>query len=261
MSPSSFRPPPSTRILGVRVHDVTMAEALDWIEAVIRAARTELAPAPQQLCTCNPEFVMEAQHDSEFLEVLNRAGLVVPDGIGLLWAARRLGQPLHERVAGSDLVERIAERAARRGWRLFLLGAAEGVAERAAEVLRARYPGLSLAGAFAGSPRPEDEAAIIARVRAAQPEVLLVAYGHPKQDKWIARNSARLQVPVSAGVGGAFDFIAGVVPRAPRWLRSLHLEWLYRLWRQPWRLRRVFNAVVAFPWAVLRESRARAHRR
>jgi N-acetylglucosaminyldiphosphoundecaprenol N-acetyl-beta-D-mannosaminyltransferase len=240
----------SVSILGIRVHDVTMAEALDWFEAAI-GART-----PRQLCTCNPEFVMEAQHDREFFDLLNRADLVVPDGIGLLWAARRWQRPLRERVAGSDLVERLAERAAHRGWRLFFLGAAEGVAGRAAEILRARYPGLDVVGVFAGSPRPEEEADIVARVQAAAPDVLLVAYGHPRQDKWIARNLARLRVPVSAGVGGSFDFIAGVVPRAPRWVQAVHLEWLYRLWRQPWRLRRVFKAAVLFPLAVLRRRRS-----
>ncbi|MGQ0604567.1 MAG: WecB/TagA/CpsF family glycosyltransferase [Anaerolineales bacterium] len=240
---------PSSHILGLRVHAVTMTETLDWIEAAIATRE------PRQLCTCNPEFVMAAQHDAEFFALLNRADLVVPDGIGLLWAAKWLGRPLRERVAGSDLVERIAERAALRGWRLFFLGAAEGVAQRAADILSARYPAFIIAGTFAGSPHPEDEAGLIARVRTAAPDVLLVAYGHPKQDKWIARNKAQLQIPVSAGVGGALDFIAGVVPRAPRWVRAIHLEWLYRLWQQPWRLRRVFNAAVAFPWAVLTRGR------
>lgn len=235
---------PHVIILGVRVHIVTMAETLAWIEAAVDAR------APRQICTANPEFVMEAQTDAEFKAVLNRADLVVPDGVGLLWAARRLGRPIPERVAGSDLVTRIAERGAQHGWRLFFLGAAEGVAQRAAENLLAQYPDFVLAGTFSGSPHVEEEDALVARVHAARPDVLLVAYGHPRQDKWIARNRDRLEVPVSLGVGGAFDFIAGVVPRAPGWVQRLNLEWLYRLVQQPWRARRIFNATVRFPLAV-----------
>lgn len=245
-----MNPPPALHILGVRVHAVTMAQTLDWVEAAVDAR------APRQLCTANPEFVMAAQRDPDFLRVLNQADLVIPDGIGLVWAARWLGRPLPERVAGSDLVGLIAERAARRGWRLFFLGAAAGVAQRAAAVLQARYPGWVLAGAYAGSPRPEDEAAIRAMIQAARPDVLLVAYGAPAQDKWIARNRDRLGVPVSLGVGGSFDFLVGVARRAPAWVQAAHLEWLHRLLHQPWRLRRIFTAVVLFPLAVLRRRRA-----
>ncbi len=241
--------PPAPRvvtILGVPVHAITMAETLDWVAAAVRAR-----VPPRQVCTANPEFVMAAQRDREFLQVLRQADLVLPDGVGLLWAARRQGQRLPERVAGSDLIYRLAERGVRAGWRLYYLGAAEGVAERTAEELRARCPGLVVAGAYAGSPRPEEEAALVARVRAAAPDVLLVAYGAPAQDKWIARNRAGLGVPVSVGVGGAFDFVAGTAQRAPAWARRVGLEWLHRLWRQPWRARRIFCAVVAFPLRVL----------
>jgi N-acetylglucosaminyldiphosphoundecaprenol N-acetyl-beta-D-mannosaminyltransferase len=236
---------PSVSLLGVHIHAVTLARVLDWVEAVVVERR------PRQLCTANPEFLVAAQADAEFREILNRADLVIPDGIGVVWAARWRGQRLPERVAGSDLVMKIAERGAAHGWRIFFLGAAEGVAQRAAEILRARYPGFTVAGAYAGSPRPEDEAEIVARVTVARPDILFVAYGHPKQDKWIARNRERLGVPLSLGVGGAFDFIAGVVPRAPQWVQRLHLEWLYRLWRQPWRASRIFDAVVRFPLADL----------
>jgi N-acetylglucosaminyldiphosphoundecaprenol N-acetyl-beta-D-mannosaminyltransferase len=149
----------------------------------------------------------------------------------------------------------IAEAAARRGWRLFFLGAAEGVAQRAADRLTARYPGLTMAGVFAGSPRRADEAKQVAMIQAAGTDVLLVAYGAPAQDYWIARNRARLGVPVSIGVGGAFDFLAGAARRAPRWVQRLGLEWLHRLYRQPWRARRIFTAAVLFPLAVLRHGR------
>ena len=158
-----------------------------------------------------------------------------------------------------DLAARLAALAAARGYRLFLLGAAPGVAERAAAAYTAANPGLIVAGTYAGSPAPDEEDAIIARVRAASPHILLVAYGAPAQDKWIARNLERLGVPVAMGVGGVLDYVAGVVPYAPAWLRRIGLEWLYRLVRQPWRRRRVWNAVVVFPWLVFtRDGKLRA---
>lgn len=235
----------SLYILGVRVDDVTYEEMLEAIDRFIAQG------GHHQLVTVNPEFVVTAQDDEEFRRVLNGAALCLPDGVGLLWAARLLGRPLRERVTGSDGIYRIAEHAARRGYHLFLLGAAPGVAKQAAAVLTARYPGLVISGTHAGSPTPEEEEEICARVQAARPDILLVAYGHPQQDKWIARNQARCGVPVAIGVGGAFDFVAGVVPRAPRWMRRWGLEWLYRLLRQPWRWRRQL-ALPRFVFLVLR---------
>ncbi len=233
----------SVSILGVRADDVTYAETLDLVAAYITAR------APRQVATVNPEFIVAAQSDAAFRDILSHTALNLPDGIGVLWAARRLGHPLRERVAGVDVTERIAQRAGREGWKIFLLGAAEGVAHRVAEAWRTRYPGISLVGAYAGSPRAEEEEAIVERIRAAQPDVLFVAYGAPAQDKWIARNLRRLGVPVCMGVGGAFDFIAGVTRRAPRWMQRLGLEWLHRLIRQPWRWRRML-ALPRFAWQV-----------
>jgi N-acetylglucosaminyldiphosphoundecaprenol N-acetyl-beta-D-mannosaminyltransferase len=198
----------------------------------------------------NPEFVVVAHHDPEFRALLNRADLALPDGIGLVWAGRWLGQPLRERVTGSDFVPRFAALAARQGYRPFFLGAAPGVAERAAAKLVQQHPGFRVAGCHAGSPDPAEEDEIVSRVRATRPDVLFVAYGAPAQDYWIARNLARLEVPVAMGVGGTFDFIAGVVPRAPVWMQRLGLEWLFRLVRQPWRWRRQM-ALVEFIGLVL----------
>lgn len=234
-------------ILGIGVDAVSMPQTLDWIEAAVVAATRH----PRQICTANPEFVMAAQRDAEFRAVLNGADLVLPDGVGLLWAARRQGTRLPERVPGSDLIYRLAERAAQRGWRVYFLGAAEGVAAAAAERLQALYPGLVVAGTFAGEPSPASAGALVAGVRAARPDVLLVAYGAPAQDKWIALHKDELGVPVSLGVGGSFDFVAGVARRAPVWMQRAGLEWLHRLWRQPWRAQRIFTAVVAFPLAVI----------
>jgi len=238
----------SIDVLGIRVDDVTIDEALDFVASSI-AAR-----APCQIATVNPEFVMAAQSDAVFRDVLGQTALNLPDGVGVVWAARRLGHPLRARVAGVDVVERVAQRAGREGWRIYLLGAGEGVAQKVAEAWRSRYPGIDVVGIYAGSPRRDEEDQIVERVRAARPDVLFVAYGAPAQDIWIARNRERLNVPVAMGVGGAFDFIAGVTRRAPRWMQRSGLEWLHRLIRQPWRWRRM-RALPRFAWQILRQSR------
>ena len=231
-------------ILGVRVNDVTYQQVLAHIESWIESGDTH------QIATVNVEFIMEARRNPAFQRVLAQASLCVPDGIGVVWAARRQGRPVRQRVAGIDLVEKIAARAAQRGWRIYFLGAAPGVAERAATVLSQRYPDLKVAGCYAGSPRAEEQDEIAGWVRAARPDVLLVAFGAPKQDLWIARNQARTGAPVAVGIGGSFDFIAGVAQRAPHRVQRLGLEWLYRLIKQPWRLRRQL-AIPRFMWLVL----------
>jgi len=238
-------PRSSLHILGVRVDDVTSDEALALIEQFI-AGRT-----PHQLCTVNTEFIMAAQRDDTFRQVINDAAVCLPDGVGVLWAARRLDHPLRERVAGSDMVGQIAARAAQQGWRMYLLGAAPGVAEQAAVILQARHPDLVVAGTFAGSPAPAEQDAIVERIRAARPDVLFVAFGAPAQDVWIARNQPHLQVSAAMGVGGALDFIAGVAQRAPKWIQQLGLEWLHRLIQEPWRWRRQL-ALPQFVWRVWR---------
>lgn len=233
-------------VLGVGVDRVTCEEALAQIQSLVRGGGVH------QVVTVNPEFVMLAQRDELFSQVLERADLALADGIGLVGAARLLGHWLPERVAGSDLVPLIAQRAAKMGWRLYFLGAAPGVAERAARRLRERFPGLQVAGTYAGSPAAEEEDEIVALVKAARPDILFVAYGAPAQEVWIARNLNHLNVPVCMGIGGAFDFIAGRAKRAPLWVQRLGLEWLHRLLHEPWRWRRML-ALPKFAWLVVRE--------
>lgn len=236
---------PTVTILKVKVHAVTRAQTLALIEAFITAGQ------PRQLVTVNPEFVIMAQSDAEFRRIINEAALALPDGIGLLKAARFLKTtPLPERVPGSDLVVRLAELSHHKGWRIYFLGAGEGVAEKAVANLRQRYPKLQVAGCYAGSPTLAENEAIVQRILSGRPDILLVAYGAPQQDKWIARNLQRLQIPVCIGVGGSFDFIAGAAKRAPLGWQRLGLEWLHRLLKQPWRWRRIWNAVPRFSWLV-----------
>jgi N-acetylglucosaminyldiphosphoundecaprenol N-acetyl-beta-D-mannosaminyltransferase len=240
-------PPDPIPILGVPVHPLTYETWLDLVAAFITEER------PRQICTANPEFVMTARRQPQFMAVLQHADLVLPDGVGLLCAAKRQGQVLPERVTGSDGIYRLAERAAVEGWRLFLLGAGPGIAERAAATLQHRYPGLIIAGAHAGSPAEADFPIIRQRLAAARPDVLLVAYGAPAQDLWIAAHKDELAVPVSIGVGGAFDHVVGIRRRAPAWLIRLNLEWLWRLVTQPWRWRRQLD-LPRFVWAVWRSA-------
>ncbi|MEI8306807.1 MAG: WecB/TagA/CpsF family glycosyltransferase [Chloroflexales bacterium] len=236
-------------ILGVVVDNLTEDEALVQIDALI------VAGGPHHIVTVNPEFVMEAQVNPAFRSVLAHADIATADGFGLLLAARYLGTPLRGRVTGVELTLRLAERAASQGHRMFLLGAAPGVAEATAVVLQARYPGLIVAGAFAGSPQPRHEPFLRQMIAAARPHILLVAYGHPQQDLWIARNQPFLQVPLAVGVGGTFDYLSGRVQRAPALIRRLGLEWVYRLARQPSRWRRIMNAVPCFAWRVITQGR------
>lgn len=243
------------RILGIAIDNLTEDEAVQRIAGFI-ADR-----GPHHVVTVNPEFLMEARRNSAFRRVLHAADLATPDGAGLLLAARLQGRRFHGRVTGIELTERLAAEAARRGWRMFLLGAAPGVAEQAAAVLAEHNPGLQIAGCYAGSPRAEDEPHIRAMIAEAQPDMLLVAYGHPKQDLWIARNQPLMRVPVAIGVGGTFDEIAGVVPRAPAWLHRLGLKWVYRLYLQPWRWRRIMDAVPLFLLAVITEIPPRRRER
>ncbi len=236
-------------ILGLPVSAITYPEWLDLIDQWVKGEQAH------HVCTINPEMIMIARQDVNFHHILSRADLTVPDGVGLLWAARRIGKPLPQRVTGSDGVPLIAAEAAKRGWRIYLLGAAPGVADKAAEVLRASHPDLKIVGIYGGSPAPEEEDAIVERVNASHADILFVAYGAPNQDKWIARNLPRLRVKMAMGVGGSLDFVAGVLPRAPVTFQRFGLEWLYRLYLQPWRIRRMLR-LPRFVIAVMRTGKS-----
>jgi len=243
---------PTIQILDVTIHCISFTGLLDQIDHWI-SVPSGPSYITHQICTVNPEFIIDAQQDPAFANVLGNADLCVPDGIGVLWAAKRQGIELPERVTGSDGIYHIAERAALAGWRIYFLGAAPGVAARAASLLAARNPGLQVAGTYDGSPLAEEWPEIQQRLQVAQPDILLVAYGHPKQDFWINRYRDQLPVKVAIGIGGAFDFVAGVTVRAPRWMQRLGLEWLHRLWREPWRWRRML-ALPKFVWYVVTEK-------
>lgn len=217
-------------ILGVRFDRIDLASAARHIlERLDRGERTFVI-------TANPEFVMLARRDESVARIARDADLVVPDGTGVAVASTLLGRAV-PRVPGRLLVDALVPGLAERGASLFLLGAAPGVAERAADALRARVPTLRVAGCYSGS--PEHDADTAPRVRAVAPDVMLVAYGMPKQEQWIDRNLASLpSVKLAIGVGGVLDQLAGVQKVPPALVHRLGLEWLWRLLREPWRWRR-----------------------
>lgn len=233
------------RVLGVPVDTITFEEMLQKIGEWVAGESLH------QICTVNPEFIMAAQQDMAFYEVLQQADLCVPDGWGVVWALRLRGIHVPQRVTGSDGVPMIAERAAKEGWRLFLLGAGPGIAQKTAQILREKHPAIQIVGTYEGSPRPEEADEIIAIVNAAQPDILLVAYGAPRQDIWICQHRDHLKVKVAMGIGGTLDFITGNIPRAPLFYRRFGLEWLYRLYLQPSRWRRMLRLPVFAVKALL----------
>ncbi|NCP32453.1 MAG: hypothetical protein COZ06_28210 [Armatimonadetes bacterium CG_4_10_14_3_um_filter_66_18] len=225
--------PDEVRLFDVRLTPVTMDEALTRIEEFIRSRQ------PHHVVTSDSSAIVKAQTDLELHEIMNEAHLVTPDGIGVIWSARLLDVPVFERVSGVDLVARLAERGAAAGYRFFLLGAAPGVAETAAERLRERFPGLQVVGTNDGYFSAAEETPLVERIRESNADILLVAFGVPKQEKWIRRHLAQLKVPVCIGVGGTFDVYSGRLKRAPVWVQCCGLEWLYRALIEPSRFRRL----------------------
>lgn len=239
----------SITVLGIRIDDVIMSEAL------ARADDFMQEPRVHQIVTVNPEFVVAAQEDPDFAQTLQESDLNLPDGANLLRAAQAQGTPLRERVAGTDFIWYLASLAATAGWKVFLLGGRGGVGGQAAARMQSRYRNLKIVGIFEGSPDPGEAPEIISRINGSGAEVLFVAYGAPAQDIWIHKYRDDLKyVRVAIGVGGAFDFIAKKIRRAPKWMQDLGLEWLFRLVLQPWRAKRQWSLVV-FTWMMWQERR------
>lgn len=225
--------PPRVPILNVHVDRVTMAEALDLCKQFVHSG------APHHVVTLDSSMCVLAARDAELHRIITEADLVTPDSAGILWACKRNGCALPERVSGVDLVERLCAISARSSLRIFFLGAAPGVAQAAADRMAERYPGCSIVGAYHGYFSAEEEPEVVERIRRAAPDVLCVAMGIPKQEKWIARHRHELPASVLVGVGGTFDVLSGKVRRAPEWVQRCNLEWLYRLVRDPSKLRKV----------------------
>jgi N-acetylglucosaminyldiphosphoundecaprenol N-acetyl-beta-D-mannosaminyltransferase len=233
-------------VLGVWIDAVDQRRAQEAIESWITDRQRSY------VCVSNVHSVMEARRDESLRAVFNAAGLAVPDGMPLVWVGRLRGRRDVRRVYGPDLTLQLCERAARRGFTCFFYGGSPGVAERLAEALSRRFPGLRVVGAEAPPFRPltteEDEEAV-RRINAASPDVVFVGLGCPKQERWMAEHRERLHAPVLLGVGAAFDFHTGLVPQAPRWMMGAGLEWLFRLSQEPrrlWRRYLIYNPLFVF---------------
>ncbi len=246
---------PLQEILGVKIHEISLQGARMLCEAWL------FGHTAHQVVTVNPEFVVEAQANDNFKSVLNTADLCIADGVGLLYASRFLGHVPLSRVTGVDLSWELARLCFEQGKAMYLVGGAYGVAEKTAMCMNERYPHVVLAAeegipeSIVQSDVEEATRALVARINAIKPDVILVAFGAPRQDLWIDQHLSQLvSVKIAMGVGGTFDYISGVLPRAPQWMRILGLEWLYRVVRQPQRITRIATATVLFPLLVIRSK-------
>lgn len=226
-----------------------MNEALDVVKQCV------VFPRLNYIVTPNPEFIVRAQKDKVFRDILNNAVIAIPDGFGLMLAAKFLKRPLDQRITGVDFIWHVAELAEKEEYSIYLYGARKGIAKKTAEKLQNKFPHLKIVGAESGYGENGElnDAQVAEDIKQKSPDILLVALGAPKQEKWIA---AHLQdfigVKVAMGVGGAFDYISGSIKRAPMFIRKIGLEWLYRLIIQPWRIKRIFTATVYFAYLVVK---------
>lgn len=252
-----MRPP--ALLFGVPLDDLTMSHALDQIGDLIARGRRD--GGTHQIATVNVDFIVNALGDDSIMQMLQRADLSLNDGMPLVWAARALDMEQRERVAGSDLVPALGERAAAQGWRVHLFGGPPGVADRAAELLRSRHAGLKISSE--SGPMISDVEAIDDRVlddiAAVDADVLCVALGNPKQERFIAAHRERLGTPVMIGIGGSLEMLLGDLRRAPGWAQRSGLEWLFRAAQEPRRLGRRYarDAFVFGPQLVTHARKVR----
>jgi N-acetylglucosaminyldiphosphoundecaprenol N-acetyl-beta-D-mannosaminyltransferase len=223
----------SVAVMGLPLANVTASEAIDQIEGLIRSGGTH------QVATANLDFWLNSLKDVHLHRIIAGCSLVLPDGMPLVWISKMLGSPLKERVSGADLLPQLAELSAKKGYGIYLLGGRNGVAERAAARLKEMYPGVNIVGHHApplADLERMDHGDTLERIRLAKPDILMVAFGNPKQEKWIRMHAKRLGVPVSIGIGGSMDMLIGDVRRAPRWMQRSGFEWLGRCVQEPSRL-------------------------
>lgn len=268
------------KILDVKINPINKEELLKKFEQFLETKK------PHLVCTVNTEFIVSAQNDTVFKDILNnKSAINVTDGVGVMWAAKFLSlnypripvigtltvllqwlltgllvplypryffNPIPARLAGSDLTWDIAKMANKNGKKIFLLGGAPTAAERAALVLQTKIYGLKIAGIHSGNPK-DDTSEMVEAINKAKVDILLVAFGHPKQEKWLDQNMKKLSCQLCIGVGGTFDFIAGIQKRAPKWVQNIGMEWLYRLIREPKRFPRQ-TSILKFIFLVLKEK-------
>jgi N-acetylglucosaminyldiphosphoundecaprenol N-acetyl-beta-D-mannosaminyltransferase len=237
----------TVNILGVRVARMGMSQVLEWIRIMIDQGR------PRHIVTANAEIIYKAYREPDFNRLIGNADLITADGSGVVWASKTLGQPVPERVTGIDLINKLFSYAHEKGWKIYFLGAKPEVVEKAVLSTLGKYPKLHICGYHHGYFHQEEEPQIVSNIAKEKPDILLVALGAPKQEQFIQRYIKELNVPISIGVGGSFDVLAGVAERAPESMQKYGLEWLYRLYKDPKRYKRML-ALPRFVLAVLRQK-------
>lgn len=239
-------------MMGCLMDNLTMEETVQKVESFVRAG------TPHQHVVVNVDKLVKASRDPELRRIINDCALINVDGMPVVWAARLLGKPLKERVAGVDLFEALMQRAASAGWRVFLLGAREEVVSGVKHAYEKKYRGLTIAGYRNGYWKPEEEEAVVEQIAAARADLLFVAISSPKKEQFLGRYQARMKIPFAMGVGGTFDVAVGKVKRAPLWMQKSGLEWFYRFLQEPRRMfRRYFIEDMAFVWLFLKEAARR----
>lgn len=218
---------PRVEILGAPVDQLDMPSALQCLGGYLES-RT-----PHMVVTADAAGIAQAQDDPEFMEILRTADLVTPDSAGVLWAANRMGKPIKERVSGVDLTDKLCAMSADKGWRIFLLGSEPGVADLAAEKLRLKHPGCNIVGARHGFFPSDSDEVVAQEVAESKPDILLVAMGIPRQEKFIKKTQPIIRASIAMGVGGSLDVFSGKAKRAPKVFQKLKIEWLWRLLLNP----------------------------
>lgn len=220
--------------MNTNIDNVTMDEAVQIIDEMTKLKQNSYVVTP------NVDHIVKIEHDMEFKEIYDHASLILTDGKPLLWIANLYHTPIVEKVSGSDLFPKVCEMAARRGYSMFFLGAKEGVAAKAAEILEKQYKGLNIVGTYSPQLGFEKDKAqvdsIIKMINKANPDILILALGCPKQEKFYYRNRESLHVPMALAIGASLDFVAGNVKRSPKWMSDCGLEWLYRITQDPKRM-------------------------
>ncbi|MDL2280438.1 WecB/TagA/CpsF family glycosyltransferase [Selenomonadales bacterium OttesenSCG-928-I06] len=234
-------------ILGVSVDCVSMEETLDKIEKSIEQKK------PSLVATANAEMIMLAQKDRELFRILNEASLVIADGAGVVFAARYKKAYIKERVTGFDLTQKLLSLSNKKNYKIFLFGTSELNIKNVEQKINHLYPELNIVGVRNGFFSEHEEKEIIEQIKKANPDILFLGLGVPKQEKWIAKNLKDINVPVCIGVGGTFDIMSGSLKRAPLWMQKNHLEWLYRLYQEPKRFFRMM-ALPKFVFKVILEK-------
>jgi N-acetylglucosaminyldiphosphoundecaprenol N-acetyl-beta-D-mannosaminyltransferase len=238
---------PKVNVFGIAVSRMSMQETIDYIIEAIHQNK------PHQVVTINPIMVMMALEDPEFMSIMHRAELIVPDGTGVVWAAKYKGTPVKERVPGCDLLYELMKAGESHRWKVYLLGASPEVIAETASRLKAAYPRIDIVGYHHGYFTPEEDQRIVEEIKQADPQLLFVASQLDRQEPWIHEYRDQLNIPIMMGVGGSFDVIAGRVKRAPKAFQKLHLEWFYRLMKEPTRFKRML-ALPKFVGKVIRAN-------